>query len=482
MKHGLTILATLLSLGFLSCTSCGKEASGKETSVQEEKPSTATVNMERAMTLADKAFENYFETGVGMKMSRYFNPFTLSKSSEVASVWMYTASIEAVVSIMEGLVALKSQGNAELYEKNFSRYSALLSKLFDGLQYYKGTYTLTSYTGTATWSAYAVNRASAPGTADMSGVLNVYDDQMWLIRELVGAYKLTLDKKYLDEAENLAAYVIDGYDCTLDADGHENGGITWGPGYVTKHSCSNSPVVSPLVWLSELYQGKSDEMTIGIVLPKGERSTRTLSKAECYRSFAEKAYSYQRTHLLRSDGVYDDMMGGYRTGGGKPEYETIDGVRYRKNTALTEKVGPAISYNSGTMLSGAADLLRLTGESKYREDLEALSSKSFSYFSKLGANVEGYYTYDITGFNNWFNDVLMRGYIACSEYCDLRTAIDSFQRNLDYGWDKFQRDGMLPPSLLAGWNTVQSKNNVEGMFTFAFASEYASLAKFSIEK
>ena len=41
-------------------------------------------------------------------------------------------------------------------------------------------------------------------------------------------------------------------------DGNVYGGITWGPGYVTKHSCSNGPIVSPLVWLYELYKDKSD--------------------------------------------------------------------------------------------------------------------------------------------------------------------------------------------------------------------------------
>jgi hypothetical protein len=59
--------------------------------------------------------------------------------------------------------------------------------------------------------------------------------------------------------------------------------------------------------------------------------------------------------------------------------------------------------------------------------------------------------------------------------------IDSFQKNLDYAWDNFLYEDMLPTSLLGGWNMDRSKNSVEAMFTFAFASEYAVLAKYNLE-
>jgi hypothetical protein len=167
---------------------------------------------------------------------------------------------------------------------------------------------------------------------------------------------------------------------------------------------------------------------------------------------------------------------------GNVEYETIGGTRYRKNTALYDRVGPAISYNSGTMLSGAADLYKATHDQAYLDDLTSLTSKSFSYFAKLGTVKDGYYSYDITGFRNWFNDVLMRGYVDCVSLCgSAAAAIDSFQKNLDYAWDNFLYEDMLPTSLLGGWNMDRSKNSVEAMFTFAFASEYAVLAKYNLE-
>jgi uncharacterized protein YyaL (SSP411 family) len=57
------------------------------------------------------------------------------------------------------------------------------------------------------------------GKANVTGVLNVYDDQMWLVRELLEAYHLTGQERYLQEAEYLTAYVLDGWDCTLDEKG-----------------------------------------------------------------------------------------------------------------------------------------------------------------------------------------------------------------------------------------------------------------------
>ncbi len=41
---------------------------------------------------------------------------------------------------------------------------------------------------------------------------------------------------------------------------------------------------------------------------------------------------------------------------------------------------------------------------------------------------------------------------------------------------------MLPTSLLYGWNSDKSKNRVEAMFTFAFAAEYAVLAKWHLSQ
>lgn len=439
-------------------------------------------NLLRAMELADAAVSSHF-VGDEMAMARYYNPYTEIRSEEKGSIWMYTSAIEAVNAILHGLKAQKEAGNATLYNHNFNRYSELLYKLYKNAEYYMGTFELVSYTQTKEWSVYGVNRGSSKGSAKVKGIENVYDDQMWLVRELLEAYKLTNNSEYLQKAEYLTEYVLDGWDCTRDANGEEIGGITWGPGYVTKHSCSNGPMVSPLVWLSELYKDKSDKIAWRYIdaADKQTRKTVEVKKSEYYLNFAKKIYNWQKKYLLRSDGVYADMMGGCTPG--KPQTEVVDGVTYRMGIVCRDCVGQAYTYNSGTMLSGAADLYHATGDDSYLKDARTLSDASFSYFAEPGKTKPGYYTYDVRGFRNWFNGVMMRGYVdVYSTSRNVSEYIESFQKNLDYGYDNFIYKGFLPTDLLVGWSDDNSKNKTEAMFNFTFAAEYAVLARYELEK
>lgn len=478
------ITACLLFL-FTMATACSDDDAVSEdtnTNPPDESLPAPERNLRRAIELTDKTVAVHF-TGDGMAMARYYNPYSDSRSEEKGSVWMYTSAIEAVNAVLHGLESQKAHGNTTLYNEHYTRYVELLQKLYDNADYYLGTFTLTSYTQTREWSVYGVNRGGAKGSAKVAGIENVYDDQMWLVRELLEAYKLTKNDTYLKKAEYLTEYVLDGWDCTRDANGNEVGGITWGPGYVTKHSCSNGPIVSPLVWLHELYKGKADEITHRYIdaTDKQTRLTEQVRKSDYYLDFAKKIYAWQKANLLRNDGVYDDMMGGCTPKG--PETETINGVTYRKGITCKDRVGPAITYNSGSMLSGGADLYRATGDAAYLEDVKKLSDDTFKYFARLGVNEPDYYTYDITGFRNWFNGVMMRGYVEVyPQYNTNGKYIETFQKNLDFGYRNFLHNGVLPSSLLVGWNRDKGKNNTEAMFSFAYAAEYAVLARYELGK
>ncbi len=465
----------------MTLTACSDPDPGKE----PEKPGEVNLserNLLRAMELTDNAIAANF-TGDGMAMARYYNPYTNVRSTEIGSIWMYTAAIEAVNAILHALNTQQEHGNSALYNEHFNRYADLLDRLIDNADYYLGTFSLVSYTQTKSWSVYAVNRGGSKGSANVTGVLNVYDDQMWLVRELFEAYKLTGKAAYLEKAEYLTEYVLDGWDCTRNTNGTERGGIPWGPGYVTKHACSNGPMVSPLVWLHELYKDKNDEVTHRYIdaTDRVTRKTEQVKKSDYYLDFAKKIYAWQKSQLLRSDGVYDDMRGGCTPG--SPQTETVNGTVYRRGITCQDRVGPAITYNSGTMLSGGADLYRATGENVYQNDVKNLSDASFQYFAKLGQSKPGYYTYDISGFRNWFNGVLMRGYVdAHPAYETVAEYIDSFQQNLDFGYINYLYNGFLPTNLLLGWSLDNNNNRTEGMFNFAFAAEYAVLSRFELEK
>jgi hypothetical protein len=475
-----TVITSLCLLFLLTASSV--EINNREETQVNSRVGLAEQNLIRAMAIADSAVSAHFP-GDQMAMARYYNPFTGVRSEETGSVWMYTAAIEAVNAILHALTVLEEHGNSTLHNQHFDRYAQLLQAMYDHADYYLGTFELVSYTQTREWTVYGVHRSKTKGTAKVAGIENVYDDQMWLIRELLESYKLTGNQKYLEKAKYLTEYVLDGWDTTRDSNGEEHGGIPWGPGYVTKHSCSNGPMISPLVWLHELYKNKNDQITDRFIdaTDHVSRRTKLVKKSDYYLEYARKIYDWQKKYLLRPDGVYDDMMGGCTPR--KPQTEIVNGLVYRMGIYCKDRVGPAITYNSGTMLSGAADLYRSTNNKMYLEDATLLSDASFSYFATEGAEIPGYYTFDTKGFRNWFNGVLMRGYVdihpACQKVADY---LNSFQQNLDYGYNNFLHDGILPTNLLKGWNEDEINNRTEGMFSFAFAAQYAVLARYELEK
>ena len=484
-----------LACGLSVSVACSEKAPNEENGGGNSGDTPGTINagtlaeqnLLRAIQIADSAVAAHF-TGNGMSMARYYNPYTKVRSSETGSIWMYTASIEAVNAILHALKAFKDHGKADLYNTHYNRYVELLARLYDNADYYRGSFYLTSYTRSLEshqqWSVYAVNRASGKNGANVTGVLNVYDDQQWFIRELVESYKLTGEEAYLEKAEYLTDYVLDGWDCSRNASGEEVGGIPWGPGYATKHACSNGPMISPLVWLHEIYKDRNEEIAHRFIDATDKKTRRTAmeKKGDYYLDFAEKIYAWQKRYLLLSEGVYNDLRGGDNSK--VNDTEVVDGQTYKKGVALGGSAGPAITYNSGSMLSGAVDLYRATNTSSYLVDARNLTDKSFDYFAKLDETVVGYYTYDISGFRNWFNGVLMRAYAETYPvYNSASTALNSFQRNLDYAYSNFFYKGFLPANLLVGWSRSGTQNNnIEGMFTFAFAAEYAVLARYEIEK
>jgi predicted alpha-1,6-mannanase (GH76 family) len=480
----LFLIASAFSLTVGFSSSCSTKA--KSTLAGQEEQSgqyiLAKQNLKRAMALVDTSISRYF-VGEEMAMSRYYNPFTDQLSREQGSVWMYSSAIEAVNAILQGLQTAKQQGHTDLYNENFMHYAELLSKLYSNADYYLGTFELVSYTQTKEWTVYAVDRVKEKGKANVSGILNVYDDQMWLIRELLHSYQLTGEKSYLTKAEYLTEYVLDGWDTTLDEQGNEHGGIPWGPGYVTKHSCSNGPLISPLVWLHEIYKSNNDKVEHRFIDPadKKTRVSTMRPKHVHYLDYAEKVYKWQKEKLLNKDGVYADMMGGCKPCG--IAYENVDGETYRKNTLVPIATGTAYSYNSGTMVSGAADLYRATKNKQYLTDGIDLSDNSFRAFAALDKERPGYYSYSVGGFRNWFNGILLRSYFDMyPEYPSVDTYMNSFQKNLDYGFDNYNYKGLLPTNLLKGWGEDKSGKGVEGMFQFTFAAEYAVLAQFEYGK
>ena len=299
---------------------------------------------------------------------------------------------------------------------------------------------------------------------------------MWIVRELIRAYRLTGKAEYLSDAVHLTDYVLDGWDCWNDDNGEEYGGITWGPGYNSKHACSNGPIIQPLVWLSNLYRETPPQATVTYYFrePDNTLASHAMLRSELYLDFAKKIYAWQKKHLLNSStGVYWDMLGADNI----LQYTGTGAQRRRAHVDNGNPTGNAYTYNTGTMLAGATELYRVTGDDEYKNDIPSLAVRSYNAFTKP-KNIDGIVyrqwptdNSPLQGFNAWFDNVLMRAYVdadptGLSAYSS--RSLETFQTNLDYAYAHYQKNGFLPIDLLGGWN---GSTKTKGFHQASFAAE-----------
>ena len=456
--------------------------------------SQAKANAQKAMAIIDAAWEKgainrsgAAPTSTDLAMADFIEPESSQKGGS-SDVWPYTAAIEAFNSLIESLDAIADADSSQKdwVESVRPGYLAKLNQLIDNLEWYRGEYELASYAvSRKKVSPYAVPRAGSRGTANVTGILNVYDDQMWIARELIRAYRITDNRSYLERAVYLTDYVLEGWDCWRDENGKEYGGITWGPGYNSKHACSNAPIIQPLVWLSEIYgEFEKEDM-----LTEAEKAfkfysrdennkvfvEKTTPRSEYYLMFAKKIYDWQKEKLLDpAKHVYYDMMGA--------DGKIIVSGGYRQHVDTGGKTGAYYSYNTGTMISGAASLYAATEDPYYLSEIDNTVKGSFTQFTR---SVRSKGTYEfitddsaMNGFNTWFNCVLIRSYADAFPYCSNRYANDGLTymlKNLDYAFDNpdFNKGNLLPIKLLDGW---KDETRTKPFHQYAFASEYGVIA------
>ena len=459
LKKIISLLLAMITLfGLAACTPSGKNQD--TTTDQPENPSMytdeekarfleyASRNAERADTMAKAAvnvFVNksqYEKNGMVDLAIECTIMGSIIKGGGTSTVWEYTS-----------FLAMTSRLQAVTGD---DYYDELYKNAYSTLAYYKGKGSVTTYNGTSTQSMYAVNRAERKNTANITGIAAVYDDQMWIIRELIYAYRLTGKTKYLEEAVSLTDVCLDGWDTTLDKDGNEIGGICWGPGYQTKHTCSNAPIIVALVDLYEIYTELGDN-----------------DKAGEYLEWAKKVFDFCQKYFIKSDATYGDLVGSSRKeeGSGKDRH-------YVTTSQSTNLDQTAYTYNTGAMISGAAALYRATGEDKYFNAAQKSVRAAKRVFGDTGA-LEGYTLWGLSN-RKWFNLILLEGFIEFYEFDpeECLEIINSFQDMLDYSYDNYLKKGFLPYNLLKGWTKNSEDTNKNIMEQTSVATMFAELSEF----
>lgn len=303
-----------------------------------------------------------------------------------------------------------------------------LDNVIDGLFYYG------KQQGGKFW-AFVVDRGSQPYGAPNSKI--AYDDDEWLIINYLRAYEITDNKEYLDMAEYLTRFILE------EAWFEPLGGIFWDYRKEARHACSNNPMIKPLV---DLYKHTDDEF---------------------YLDWAIKVYDFSRNALKNEElNIYYDLVGAKKVGDkwveGKPAEDYY-------------------TYNTGTMISGAAALYGVTGEQKYLDEALSCAQGALEFFGDTD-DKEGYVNWPSRA-NVWFNSILLRGYIDLYPYAKEETLpyIETFQRSIDYAYDNYYKDGYLPRDWINGWDNEKDGAKY-ALDRSATAEIYAMLALFEKEK
>ena len=280
---------------------------------------------------------------------------------------------------------------------------------------------------------YVVNRGACELGATEAGL--AYDDNMWIAINFLRSYELTGKKFYLNRAEYIMKFLID------EAWFEPLGGFFWDTRHEARHSCSNNPTIKIFVDLYK-HTGK-----------------------KTYLTWAQKVYDFSYSTLKdKSRNIYEDLVGASFVNG-----EWVEG----------SSAGTGFySYNTGTMISGAAALYGATKDKKYLDEALSCAEGAMKYFGDTGVKA-GYTNFACTS-NIWFNAILLRGYMDLYPYAKTQTAkyIEEFQKSMDYAYETFDADskGYMPYNWLQGWDSSDRSYYREALDMSANAEMYGMLA------
>lgn len=473
MKKSIAVFATMMAgvmlIGMTACKNREDDETGggKTPSVVD---TTKMTLYERADFLA-RAVDDHYATYENdqIYVAGYYNALE-GGTDALANCYEYSSLIEMATR----LYATSADDSQKAY------YKTLLDGYVAGLDYFEGSGKIQSTHGTRDWTGlYNVFRLDVANTGDVATNM-VYDDLMWLIRDFVEIADVTGDTSYIARAEYLASACLDGWDSTKGG----IGGITWGPTYNSKHTCSNAPFIIALCGLAEYYKDSeatvSADETVYVEQTFGQDHVQWTNmvgwkKCDYYLYWAKEIYNFTYSYLRTSDYTFADNLRHDRmtvkdenaTGGAYWYFSTYDG----------SSEGSKYTYNVGAMISGAAGLYRLTGEEEYLTQGRMMAEGAYHYFVKT-VTVDGQemQLYDCRT-TLLFNSVLMQGYLdlagASKEMqpeddeaiqAQLASFVLPFKTSIVYAFNHYLLNRTLPHNYLQGWLYANSKNGGEDTF------------------
>ena len=196
-----------------------------------------------------------------------------------------------------------------------------------------------------------------------------YDDNGWVVKVFLTAYKLLGEQKWLDKASDTVRYGYSGWDEKT------GGGIYWRESdKLFKCLCSNAPLALLSI---ELYEKTSDKQ---------------------YMEWTQKLYSWSKKNFWETDGIYID---GIFTDG------KIDNTKYPYNTAF--------------MMRLELELYKLTKEHTYLDSVEKSADSSYLYF--LSPDEEG--KLKLTD-RPWFYMCLLEAYMELYKVSSHKVLLKSY--------------------------------------------------------
>ena len=347
---------------------------------------------QRAQVLSKSYYRQFYFTTVRNRLSFY------PASFENSSCWEYIGLISLTYKL--------ALADAPRLKKTDNSYLDLMDDVLEGLRHYRKE-------SDGKFAGYVVQRNARKEGTDSDGI--AYDDNMWLGRDFVSLYELSSDEKYLTLANEIADYLIaEAYvplpaalfaDKGLEVKDEEVGGFYWDHRCDAVHTCSTGPAAQ---FLAALYR---------------------VGGNETYLKYAKAGYNFL-SYLENDVGVFHDLM------------------RFEKDTEnnITAIGGPdptAYAYNSGSPITAAVELYRVTNEQKYLDDAIHWAQSADAYFAKDSA-VPGVKEYPVHT-TTWFNLILLNGYTALYPYWNgVLPFIENMRGSIDYAYENHRTKGIGP--------------------------------------